>query len=265
MNVKFWTIDSFTNQLFKGNPAAVFVVDTFPTPQLMQKIATEINLSETAFVVAKPNAHYDIRWFTPLKEVELCGHATLAAAHVLWNELKVDDNPIYFDSLGGILMASKAGHEITLDFPAYHSEPMAVPDGLVEALGVGPVCVSKAHDDCIVELYSFADVVNLQPNIAGLNEIDCRGIIVTADGRAGGQYDFVSRFFAPRVGVTEDPVTGSAHCKLAPYWADRLGKTDMVAYQASKRGGVIKVRYEHNRVHLAGQSVTVLEGRFLNL
>ena len=263
--MKFWTVDSFTNQIFKGNPAAVCILKHFPSSELMQKIATEINLSETAFVVAKPNAHYDIRWFTPLTEVDLCGHATLAAAHVLWNELKTQDNPVYFDSVGGILMASKSGREITLDFPGYLPEPMPMPDGLVEALGISPVCISKAHDDCIVELYKFADVVHLKPNIAALNEIDCRGIIITADGRAGGQYDFVSRFFAPRAGISEDPVTGSAHCKLAPYWAERLGKTEMVAYQASKRGGVVKVRCEYNRVHLTGEAVTVMESCFLNL
>lgn len=263
--MKFWTIDTFTNQLFKGNPAAVCVVDSFPLPLLMQKIATEINLSETAFIVGKPNAHYDIRWFTPLTEVELCGHATLAAAHVLWRELSVEDNPIYFDSPSGVLMASHTGNEITIDLPAYSHEPMAIPDGLTDALGISPVCVSKAHDDCIVELCTFADVVNLKPNIASLQDINCRGVIVTADGKAGGNYDFVSRFFAPRVGVTEDPVTGSAHCKLAPYWAERLGKNELIGYQASKQSGVVKVRYEFNRVHLTGEAVTVLEGKFLNL
>ena len=263
--MKFWTIDSFTNQIFKGNPAAVCVVDSFPPPSLMQKIATEINLSETAFIVPKPNAHYDIRWFTPLVEVELCGHGTLAAAHVLWNELKAEENPVYFDSASGVLMASKMDHEITLDFPAHMPKPMAIPDGLTDALGISPVRVSRSRGDCIVELRTFSDVVNLKPNIPALQEIDWRGIIVTADGRAGGHYDFVSRCFFPREGIPEDPVTGSAHCKLAPYWAERLGKNELIAYQASKRSGIIKVRYEHNRVHLTGEAVTVLEGKFLNL
>lgn len=263
--MKFWTVDAFTNQPFKGNPAAICVIDHFLDATLMQKIATEINLSETAFLVSKPNGHFDIRWFTPSIEVDLCGHATLAAAHILWHEFKIDKDTLYFDSLSGILMATQQSNKITLDFPAYGSEPMAIPDGLTQALGIAPVCVSKAFDDCIIELSSAEEVVNLKPNISKLNNIDCRGIIVTAEAKADSEYDFVSRFFAPRVGVQEDPVTGSAHCKLAPYWSKRLKKNDFLAYQASKRGGIIEVRFESSRVYLTGEAVTIFEGKFLNL
>ncbi len=263
--MNFWTVDAFTNEPFKGNPAGVCLLEKFPPTDLMQKIAAEINLSETVFVVAKTNGHYDVRWFTPTIEVELCGHATLAAAHILWNELNVEGKTLYFDSHSGVLMAEQTEEGITLNFPAYLSDPMAIPDGLAESLGVAPVCVSKAHDDCLVELHTIEEVINLQPDIAGLNQIDCRGIIITADGDSDSSYDFVSRFFAPRVGISEDAVTGSAHCKLAPYWAERLGRNELIAYQASKRGGIIKVRYDHNRVYLTGQAITIFKGKFLNL
>jgi PhzF family phenazine biosynthesis protein len=261
--MQFWTVDAFTTQPFKGNPAAVMILkDTLPD-ELMQNIAAEINLSETAFLFHKPSGHYDIRWFTPTTEVQLCGHATLAAAHILWHELNVKNDTLYFDSLSGILMATQQNGKITLDFPAYGSEPMAIPDRLTSALGVAPVCVSKAFDDCIVELHSADEVINLTPNISKLMNIDCRAVIITAEAKAGSQYDFVSRFFAPRVGVPEDPVSGSAHCKLAPYWAKRMGKTEFTAYQASKRGGMLDVRFESNRVYLTGQALIVFEGRFL--
>jgi PhzF family phenazine biosynthesis protein len=259
--MKFWTIDSFTNQPFKGNPAGVCVVEKFPDSVLMQQIANEIHLSETAFVVHKTGAQYDIRWFTPATEVELCGHATLAAAHAVWHELHIPHNTIHFNSLSGILIAARNEHEITLDFPAYTNATVDIPDDLTDALGITPIALHKAHDDWIVELEHFSDVVALQPNITQLSQINCRGIIVTAKGNS--QYDFVSRFFAPKVGVDEDPVTGSAHCKLAPYWAQRLNKNSMIAYQASKRGGVVTVRFENNRVFLTGEAVTMIQGDIL--
>ncbi len=262
--MKFWTVDAFTSEPFKGNPAAVFVIPAFPSVELMQKIAAEMNLSETVFVVAKSNMHHEVRWFTPFTEVELCGHATMAAAHVLWKQLGLEGDAVYFDSYSGVLMAERSSQGITLNLPAYSHEPMPVPDGLAEALDVFPVCVSKAYDDCLVELHSIDEVLNLKPDIARLQQIDCRGIIVTADGDDDSPYDFVSRFFAPKVGVSEDPVTGSAHCKLAPYWSERLGKNEFTAYQASQRGGTLLVRYEHGRVYLTGQAVTVFEGTFLN-
>ncbi len=263
--MKFWTIDSFTNQPFKGNPAGVCVVERFPDTVLMQQIANEINLSETTFVSHHSNQQYDIRWFTPVTEVELCGHATLAAAHALWHELKIAHEEIHFNSLSGILKASRTQHEITLDFPAYTHTPIAMPDHLATALGLTPIAVHQAHDDWIIELAHFSDVVNLNPDINLLNQIDCRGIIVTASGENHEKYDFVSRFFAPKVGVSEDPVTGSAHCKLAPYWAKRLNKNSMIAYQASKRGGVVKVRVAHDRVYLTGEAVTVIQGNLRSI
>ena len=265
--MKFWTVDAFSHEIFHGNPAGVCVIEQFPEEDLMQKIATEINLSETAFVVPKQHGHYDIRWFTPTTEVNLCGHATLASAHILWNDHAIakEFEKIYFDSHSGILVAQKNQNSITLDFPAYEAELMSMPDGLAEALGISPIAVSKAHDDYIVELHSTKAVRKLDPDIAKLKEINCRGIIVTASGDIADEYDFVSRFFAPRVGVDEDPVTGSAHCKLAPYWSARLNKNEFLAYQASKRGGVLKIRYEHERTYLTGEAVTAFAGKFLNI
>jgi PhzF family phenazine biosynthesis protein len=260
--MKFCTVDAFTDKLFHGNPAAVCVVDAFPDDELMQNIATEVNLSETAFVLPRYENHYEIRWFTPTIEVNLCGHATLAAAHVLWTEMElVNNNEIYFESKSGILKANKNQTDITLDFPAQLTEPTSIPDGLIEALGISPVFVGRSFDECLVELHSEEEVMNLNPDISLLSNVDCRGVIVTAEG--SGKYDFVSRFFAPRDGIPEDPVTGSAHCKLAPYWSSRLERNDFIAYQASKRGGVLKVSHVGERVLLTGQAVTAFSGRFL--
>lgn len=265
--MKFWTVDAFSREIFHGNPAGVCIVEEFPAEDLMQNIAAEINLSETAFVVPKRHGHYDIRWFTPTVEVNLCGHGTLSAAHVLWNDYgdAKEYEKIYFDSHSGVLAAHRNENSITLDFPAYTSELVGMPDGLGEALGISPIAVSKAYDDLIVELHSIKAVKKLMPDISKLKEIACNGIIVTASGEVGDEYDFVSRVFAPREGIDEDPVTGSAHCKLAPYWAEKLGKNEFVAYQASKRGGVLKVHYAHERVYLTGEAVTVLMGKFAKL
>ncbi len=265
--MKFWTVDAFSHEIFHGNPAGVCIVEQFPEEDLMQKIAAEINLSETAFVIPKQHGHYDIRWFTPVTEVNLCGHATLAAAHILWNDhgIAKEFEKIYFDSHSGILAAQNNKDSITLDFPAYNTELISMPDGLSEALGISPIALSKANDDYIVELHSTKAVKKLTPDISKLKEIDCSSIIVTASGNEGDEYDFVSRVFAPRDGIDEDPVTGSAHCKLAPYWSERLGKNEFLAYQASKRGGVLKIRYEHERTFLTGEAVTAFAGKFLNI
>lgn len=265
--MKFCTVDAFTDTLFKGNPAAVCVVDEFPSDDFMQNVAIEVNLSETAFIVPLNENHFDIRWFTPKTEVALCGHATLAAAHVLWTEMEiVAREEIYFESKSGILKAWRSDDGITLDFPAYQVKESSAPEGLLEALGVSSVFVGRTNDDYLVELLSVEDVINLTPDIARLADIDCRGIIVTAEGTPDTDYDFVSRFFAPRLGVPEDPVTGSAHCKLATYWSYRLKKTEFNAYQASRRGGYIKVKYDENegeRVLLTGHAVTAFSGKFL--
>lgn len=264
--MKFCTVDAFTDTLFKGNPAAVCVIEAFPSDDFMQSIATEVNLSETAFIVPLNSNHFDIRWFTPTTEVALCGHATLAAAHVLWTEMEiVTTEEIYFESKSGILKAWRDDDGITLDFPAHYVEPISIPEGLIEALGVSPVSVGQSNEDCLVELHSAQEVIDLVPDTARLANIDCRGIIITAEGNVDTDYDFVSRFFAPKVGVIEDPVTGSAHCKLATYWSERLGKNVFTAYQASKRGGYIKVRHEGERVLLTGHAVTAFSGKFVGV
>ncbi len=264
--MKFCTVDAFTHILFKGNPAAVCVVDMFPSDAFMQNVATEVNLSETAFVVPLDGNHFAIRWFTPTVEVALCGHATLAAAHVLWTEMEiVAREEIYFESKSGILKAWRHEDGITLDFPAHYTEPMSTPDGLFEALGVAPVYVGLAHDDCVVELHSADEVIHLSPDIAHLAELECRGVIVTAEAPEGANYDFVSRYFAPKEGIPEDPVTGSAHCKLATYWSERLGRNKLVGYQASKRGGYVTVSHEGERVFLTGHAVTAFSGRFVGI
>lgn len=264
--MKFCTVDAFTDTLFKGNPAAVCVVEAFPSDELMQNIAKEVNLSETAFIVPLNSNHFDIRWFTSKVEVPLCGHATLAAAHVLWTEMEiVTTEEIYFESKSGILKAWRDDNGITLDFPAHYVEPISIPEGLIEALGVSPVSVGRANDDFLVELHSAQEVIELAPDTNRLFDVDCRGVIVTAEGNAETNYDFVSRFFAPKVGVIEDSVSGSAHCKLATYWSERLGKNTFNAYQASKRGGYIKVHHEGERVLLTGHAVTAFSGKFVGM
>jgi len=262
--MKFCTVDTFTDTLFKGNPAAVCVVEEFPSDDFMQNIATEVNLSETAFIVPLNDNHFDIRWFTPMTEVALCGHATLAAAHVLWTEMEiVTREEIYFESKSGVLKAWRDDDGITLDFPAHYVEPISIPEGLLEALGVSPVYVGRANDDCLVELHSAQEVIDLAPDTARLADIDCRGVIITAEATPDADYDFVSRFFAPNVGVVEYSVSGSAHCKLATYWSERLGRNSFTAYQASKRGGYVKVIHEGERVLLTGHAVTAFSGKFV--
>lgn len=233
----------------------------------MLKIAAEVNLSETAFVVPKPNNHFDIRWFTPQVEVKLCGHATLAAAHVLWNELKMadEDTTVYFDSRSGVLPVTKHGTTITLNLPAFPVEPCAMPAGLAQAIDVSPIFIGMSEDDYLIELRSPEEVINLAPNIADLKNIECAGFIFTAECDKNKSYDFVSRYFAPREGIDEDPVTGSAHCKLAPFWAERLHKNTFTAYQSSKRGGVLGIEYNPDRVFISGQAVTAFSGRFLGV
>ncbi len=263
--MKFCTVDTFTDTLFKGNPAAVCVVQSYPTDEFMQNVATEVNLSEIAFIVPLSANHFDIRWFSPKAEISMCGHATLAAAHVLWTELgMVSAEEIYFESKSGILKAWRTDEGITLDLPATKVEEISTPEGLLEALGVSSVFVGRANGDYLVELLSADEVINLSPNIAELTNIDCRGIIVTAEAASDANYDFVSRFFSPHKGIVEDPVTGSAHCKLATYWSYRLKKNDFKAFQASSRGGHIAIRYESEgeRVLLTGNAVTAFSGKF---
>jgi PhzF family phenazine biosynthesis protein len=234
-------IDAFTDQPFKGNPAAVCLLESERDGAWMQHVGAEMNLSETAFLLRRGDG-WSLRWFTPTVEVDLCGHATLASAHALWSErLLGEKETARFHTRSGLLTASRNGDWIELDFPATRESPAEVPPGLLESLGVNnPVYVGRNKFDYIVEVDSEEAVRALDPDHAQLRKIPVRGVIVTSRG-SNGQHDFVSRFFAPGSGIDEDPVTGSAHCCLTPYWASRLGKNELVAYQASRRGGELEV------------------------
>ncbi|WP_440683803.1 PhzF family phenazine biosynthesis protein [Cysteiniphilum halobium] len=258
-NMKFWTVDAFAHKPYAGNPAAVILVDDFPDGMACQKIAAEINLSETAFVKPLFKGRFHIRWFTPAVEVKLCGHATLAAAHVLDKNDLFHTNSIVFQSLSGELTVSK--HEdkcYTLNFPLQETQQIDKSSFIANFPQVTLCEVAQAYDDIIVELESDQAVRSFKPDFSLLTHIDCRGVIITAKGSES--YDFVSRFFGPRVGVNEDPVTGSAHCKLAHYWMQKLNKKHFQAYQASSRGGEINIEVDDDRVLLSGQAILMSEG-----
>ncbi|NLI97623.1 PhzF family phenazine biosynthesis protein [bacterium] len=259
MSIPIYQVDSFTGKPFKGNPAGVCVLEEPGETQWMQNMAKEMNLSETAFLY-KLKDSYNLRWFTPKVEVEMCGHATLASAHILWSEKYESENSeLRFHSLSGILKAKMLDGWIELDFPQRPQEQVEAPPGLLEALGVKAIYVGKNKFDFFVEVSSANEVRALSPDFRMLREFNVRGVIVTAKSDLP-EYDFVSRFFAPGAGIDEDPVTGSAHCCLAPYWSQKIGKKEMVAYQASERGGVVKVRLTGDRVYLMGKSVTIFKG-----
>lgn len=260
MGQKIVQVDAFTDRPFAGNPAAVCLTAAPRDERWMQDVAREMNLSETAFLHPEGDS-YRLRWFTPTVEVDLCGHATLATAHVLWEEGHLPrDSPARFQTRSGQLTARRVGSWIELDFPAKPIGSASGPiDDLARALKVPVRAAAFNAFDCLVEVDSEAEVRSLTPDIAQLAAIPVRGVIVTARASTAG-FDFVSRFFAPRVGIDEDPVCGSAHCALAPYWADRLGKPELVGYQASARGGVVRVRVDGDRVYLGGQAVIVLRG-----
>jgi PhzF family phenazine biosynthesis protein len=263
--VPIFQVDAFADAAFRGNPAAVCLLDAPASAEWMQHVAAEMNLSETAFLVPRGSAtDYDLRWFTPTTEVDLCGHATLASAHVLWETGRLaPDASARFHTRSGVLTATRDGDDLTLDFPATPPEPADAPDGLAEALGAEPRRLARSRYDYLVEVADAATVRDLAPDFRALGGIDvARGIIVTSRGD-DGETDFVSRFFAPAVGVDEDPVTGSAHCCLAPYWADRLGRTALAGYQASRRGGTVRVEVVGDRVRLGGRAVTVLRGELV--
>ena len=257
-------VDSFTAEPFHGNPAAVCLLREEATAEWMQAVAAEMNLSETAFVLRRASGDFSIRWFTPTVEVPLCGHATLASAHVLWeNRLVLPDQPIRFQGQAGLLAAAREADWVCLDFPALPVEECAAAGGLAEALGCKPVSVHRNRlGVCLAELDSETRVRELQPALDRLADEEFDACIVTARSEAGS-CDFVSRFFGPAIGIDEDPVTGAAHCSLGPYWARRLGKTELVGHQVSKRGGVVKVRVRGDRVDLLGQAVTVMRGEML--
>jgi PhzF family phenazine biosynthesis protein len=255
-----YQVDAFTDQLFGGNPAAVCLLNTPRDAAWMQAVAAEMNLSETAFV-QQTGSDYELRWFTPTTEVNLCGHATLAAAHVLWEQKLLSlDTQAKFHTRSGMLAACHTEDGIELEFPAVPASPASPPADLLPALGVTRAEVSRSRYDYLVVIDSEDELRMLTPDFQRLCTIDTRGVIVTAHSRQS-EHDFVSRFFAPRAGINEDPVTGSAHCTLAPYWARRLGKQRMSAMQASARGGVLSVRLTGtDQVTLVGQAVTVLCG-----
>jgi PhzF family phenazine biosynthesis protein len=255
MKIPYFAVDAFANKPFHGNPAGVCPLEKWPSDDAMQKIAAENNLPETAFFVPRGN-DFDLRWFSPTTEIDLCGHATLASAFVLFSELGFRGDTIRFHSGSGVLSVSREGEIFTLDFPSRPPKPCAAPDALVRGLGQQPIKILKARDYFCV----FADennVSSLNPDFALLGTLDEK-VIVTASGR---DCDFVSRFFAPTIGVPEDPVTGSSHCTLIPYWSEQLGKTNLFARQLSKRGGELFCRHAGERVLIGGKAVLYLRGQ----
>ncbi|MFL6077930.1 MAG: PhzF family phenazine biosynthesis protein [Mycobacteriales bacterium] len=266
--MRIFVVDAFTDRAFAGNPAGVCLVLDQPVGDAwMQQVAAEMRHAETAFLTtgAGDGADFRLRWFTPLVEVDLCGHATLAATHVLAEEglLPAGGAPVRYATRSGVLTATAArdaaGGAVEMDFPATPVEPADAPAGLAAVLGVTPVAVGRTRFDLCVEVAGAAAVRGLRPDLAAIGRLDVRGVIVTAAADRPG-VDFVSRFFAPAVGVPEDPVTGSAHCALGPYWAARLGRSALVGQQLSERGGTVAVVTKRSRVTLSGNAVTVLRG-----
>jgi len=262
MSLTIYQVDAFADQPFCGNPAAVCLLPAPVEQEWMQNVAREMNLSETAFLHRQKDG-WRLRWFTPAVEVALCGHATLASAHVLWETCQLaPSETARFHTHSGLLTAQRDGTGIEMDFPAKTAESADAPPGLPQALGVKPLFVGRSAFDYLVEVDGAATVRAMKPDFTRLAELPVRGVIVT--GRSDRpEFDFVSRFFAPASGVNEDPVTGSAHCTLGPFWQSRLNKSAFVAYQASARGGVVKVRVAGDRVFLGGQAVTVLRGELV--
>jgi PhzF family phenazine biosynthesis protein len=258
-------VDAFTNTRFAGNPAAVCVLPTAQDDNWMQNVAQEMNLSETAFLVRQDDG-FNLRWFTPTVEVPLCGHATLASAHVLWSEGHLSpDEAARFSTKSGVLIAKQQGEWIELDFPVNHSQVITAPSELSQALGVPCKSVYQNSLGYLIEVESEDLVRQMQPNFQQMKTLPVAKVIVTSLTLPDSPYDFISRFFAPGVGINEDPVTGAAHCCLAPFWRDRLGKDELLAYQASRRGGIVKVRYAGgDRVFLAGQALTVMRGELIH-
>jgi PhzF family phenazine biosynthesis protein len=261
--VRIFQVDAFTNRAFSGNPAAVCILSELRDEQWMQNVAREMNLSETAFLNKKKDG-YNLRWFTPKEEVDLCGHATLASAHILWetNQLKENEEARFY-TRSGLLTAKKQNEWIELNFPAEVEKETDAPKELLESIGVKPKYVGKNRFDYLIEVESEEILRKINPNFDLLRKVNTRGVMVTSTS-ASKEYDFVSRFFAPRVGINEDPVTGSAHCCLGPFWKKKLKKDEFLAYQASERGGIIKVRVGKERIYIGGQAITVLIGELIS-
>jgi PhzF family phenazine biosynthesis protein len=259
----FHLVDAFTALPFRGNPAGVVFLEQPEDAAWMQAVAMEMNQAETAFLSRLPDG-FSLRWFTPEVEIDLCGHATLASAHILWQTKRLPaDQAARFSTNSGWLTCTKVGNEIAMDFPAKQVEPCPAPGGLLEALGSSEGRVFTNNIDYLVELASETAVRALKPHSRALADVQCRGVIVTA-AAYGKDYDFVSRFFAPRCGILEDPVTGSAHCALGPFWAQRLEKKSVRGYQVSKRGGYVGVDVLGDRVVIRGRAVTVVRGELID-
>jgi PhzF family phenazine biosynthesis protein len=256
MLIPFYQVDAFTDRLFGGNPAGVCPLDKWLPDEVMQKIAMENNLSETAFFINKGEV-FHIRWFTPKVEVNLCGHATLASAHVIFHYMGFGGETVSFESRSGILNVTKEEDLLILDFPANKPTRAALPDDFVQSLNITPIQCYRGKEDYLLLYKSQQEIVALAPDFRRLEKVDARAVIVTAPGE---QADFVSRFFGPRVGVDEDPVTGSAHTVLIPFWAEKLGKTEMKALQLSPRTGTLFCRLRGERVDIGGKAVTYLKG-----
>jgi PhzF family phenazine biosynthesis protein len=262
LSFPLFVVDAFTDRPFSGNPAAVCLLPAWPEKSWLQAVAAEMNLSETAFLVKTTNG-FDLRWFTPAVEVDLCGHATLASAHVIWHHGYAEPGgQLSFATRSGALKAQQRDGEIELDFPLTPAKPEAAPPGLIEALGIAATYVGKNRFDYLIEVESDAAVRLLKPDFKRLATLPMRGVIVTAKS-SDPQFDFVSRFFAPGAGIDEDPVTGSAHCCLGDHWRRRLGKNELLAFQASRRGGIVRVRVTEDRAYLAGKAVTISKGELL--
>ena len=264
MKLPIYQVDAFTSKLFAGNPAAVVLLEEWLPDATLAAIAAENNLAETAFVIPRGEV-MPLRWFTPAVEVDLCGHATLASAHMLWETQHVPpDQTLRFHTKSGVLTADRRGDWIELDFPARIETPAPAPEGLAAALGLtAPRHVGRFNNDYLVEVESESIVAGLAPDFSRLRALPVRGVIVTSRASSAG-VDFVSRFFAPSAGVDEDPVTGSAHCLLTPYWHQRLGRTEFIARQLSARGGLLRLSLDGDRVRISGQAVTVVRGELLD-
>jgi PhzF family phenazine biosynthesis protein len=265
MKTPLFCVDAFTDVPFRGNPAAVCLLERAATDYWMAAVAAEMNLSETAFVVAEGDGGFGLRWFTPRVEVDLCGHATLAAAHVLWEAGRVEPEAVIrFQTRSGELVCRRNDGWIEMAFPSLKCEVAVAPAGLIEALGVVPVEVCRSRFDWLVAVATQEEVVAARPEMRLLAAVPTRGVILTARS-SDASFDFVSRFFGPAVGVDEDPVTGSAHCCLGVYWRRRLGCDSFIARQLSARGGTVRVRLEGDRAILGGQAVTVHRGELLTM
>jgi len=257
MKLKFYQIDAFANKAYEGNPAAVIELEKWLDDKEMQNIAMENNLSETVFFI-KSEKGYHIRWFTPVAEVDMCGHATLATAYVIFNELGYKEDIIYFDSKSGVLSVKKQDGFLQMDFPIQNIEKVEILEEFEKAFGIKPIAVYKSMDYLVVFEYQ-EDVLNLKPNLEVLKKLDLRGVIVTSKSK---KYDFISRFFAPKYGIDEDPVTGSAYTQLVPYWSEKLNINKLSSKQVSKRGGELFCELKGDRVLIKGEAHKVIEGTF---